>query len=61
MLRFVAMNLREMSRKELEREFEARKAALIEVRDEIDRRDRKPVASVDFCDYVGDGIENEKY
>ena len=53
--------MRKLSRKELEREFEARKAALIEVRDEIDRRDRLPVASVDFCDYVGDGIENEKY
>lgn len=54
-------DLRKLSRKELEREFEARKAALIEVRDEIDRRERKPVADVDFCDYVGDGIENEKY
>lgn len=61
MLKFVAMNLRKMSLKELEREFEARKAALIEVRDEIDRREGKPVASVDFCDYIGDGIENEKY
>lgn len=54
-------DLRKLSRKELEREFEARKAALIEVRDEIDRRDSKPAADVDFCDYVGDGIENEKY
>ena len=49
------MNLRELSRKELEREFEARKAALIEVRDELDRRDRwvvKPGANVDFTKYV---------
>lgn len=61
MLRFVAMNLREMSRKELDKLFDERRRALIEVRDEIDRRERKPVASVDFCDYVGDGIENEKY
>ena len=29
-----------MSREDLEREFETRKAALIEVRDEIDRRER---------------------
>lgn len=55
------MNLRELSRKELDRLFDERRRALIEVRDEIDRRERKPVASVDFCDYVGDGIENEKY
>lgn len=53
--------MRKLSRKELEREFQARKAALIAVRDEIDRRDSKPVADVDFCDYIGDGIENEKY
>lgn len=61
MLRFVAMNLREMSRKELDKLFDERRRALIEVRDEIDRRERKPVADVDFCDYIGDGIENEKY
>lgn len=49
------MNLRELSRKDLEREFEARKAALIEVRDEIDRRDSYVVrrgANVDFTKYV---------
>lgn len=55
MRRFVAMNLRELSREELESEFERRKAALIAVRDEIDRRDRwvvRPGASVDFTKYV---------
>ena len=49
------MNLRELSRKELEREFEERKKALIAVRDEIDRRDRwvvRPGANVDFTKYV---------
>lgn len=49
------MNLRELSRKELEREFEARKAALIEVRDEIDRRDSyvvRPGVNIDFTKYV---------
>ena len=56
--RFVAMNLRELSREELEKEFEARKRALIEVRDELDRRDRwvvKPGANVDFTKYVENG------
>ena len=55
MRRFVAMNLRELSREELESEFERRKAALIAVRDEIDRRDRwvvRPGVSVDFTKYV---------
>lgn len=44
--------LREMSRPELERLFEERKRALIEVRDEIDRRDRdvKRVVDVDFAE-----------
>lgn len=48
------MNLRKLSRKELEREFESRKAALIEVRDEIDRRDRDVMrgVNVDFTKYV---------
>lgn len=46
-----------MSRADLEREFEARKRALIEARDELDRRDRESPgggrgASVEFCDYV---------
>ena len=49
------MNLRDMSRAELESLFEERKRLLIEVRDEIDRRDaergRKGV-DVDFCKYV---------
>lgn len=52
------MNLRELSRKELEREFEARKAALIEVRDELDRRDAlgvRPGVDVDFTKYVENG------
>ena len=49
-----------MSRDDLERLFEERKRALIEVRDELDRRDRewgKPRVNVDFTKYVGDGIE----
>ena len=52
------MNLRELSREALEREFEVRKAALIEVRDELDRRDRwvvKPGVNVDFTKYVENG------
>lgn len=56
--RFVAMNLRKLSREELEKEFEARKRALIEVRDELDRRDCwvvKPGANVDFTRYVENG------
>jgi ribosomal protein L29 len=46
--------LRQMSRAELEKLFRERKAALIEVRDEIDRRDREnPKAiEVDFEQYV---------
>lgn len=57
------MNLRELSRPELEREFEARKAALIEVRDELDRRDRdmRRAPRVEWTDYVGDGIENSNF
>ena len=53
--------MRELSRKDLERDFEARKAALIEVRDEIDRRDRnvRSATRVEWTDYVGDGIENK--
>lgn len=48
-------NVREMSREELEKEFEERKKALIEVRDEIDRRDSwvvKEGVNVDFTRYV---------
>lgn len=54
------MDLRKLTRQELEKLFEERKNALVEVRDEIDRRDRekgKPVVNVDFTKYVGDGIE----
>ena len=51
------MDLREMSRADLEREFAERRRALLEVRDELDRRDRESPgggrsASVEFCDYV---------
>lgn len=47
-----------MSRNELDQEFERRKAALIEVRDEIDRRDAwvvRPGPNVDFTKYVENG------
>lgn len=49
--------LREMSRPELEREFAERRRALLEVRDELDRRDRESPGGgrgtpVEFCDYV---------
>lgn len=49
------MNLRELSRKELEMLFEERKKALIEVRDELDRRDAyvvRPGVNVDWTKYV---------
>lgn len=52
--------LRGMSREELERLFAERRMLLLEVRDEIDRRDRewgKPGVDVDFTKYVGDGID----
>lgn len=56
------MNLRSMDRASLEALFEERKRALIEVRDELDRRDRAErgggrAVNVDFTKYVGDGIE----
>lgn len=53
------MKIREMSDAELRSLFEERKRLLLEVRDEIDRRerDRKPVVEIDFTKYVGDGIE----
>lgn len=57
---FADMSLREMDRPELERLFRERREALLEVRDELDRRDRelgKPRVNVDFTKYVGDGIE----
>lgn len=47
--------LEDMSRAELEQLFEERKRMLIEVRDELDRRDRlsgKPGVDVDFTQYV---------
>ena len=49
-------HLRSLSRPELERLFEERKAALIEVRDEIDRRDRDINTGIDFdfTKYVSD-------
>lgn len=49
------MDLKSLKREDLEREFEVRKAALIEVRDELDRRDRmvgRPGVEVDYCKYV---------
>ena len=49
--------LREMSREELEKEFDERKKALIEVRDEIDRRDSwvvKEGVNVDFTAYINE-------
>lgn len=52
------MNLQELSREALELEFESRKKALIEVRDEIDRRDAlvvRPGVDVDFTKYVENG------
>lgn len=51
------MSLKSLTREELEKLFEERKKALIEVRDEIDRRDNdkgKPIANVDFTKYVED-------
>ena len=53
--------LRNMSREELERIFAERRMLLLEVRDELDRRDRaegRKGVDVDFTKYVGDGIEN---
>lgn len=52
--------LMRMSREELERLFAERRMLLLEVRDEIDRRDRidgRRGVDVDFTKYVGDGIE----
>ncbi len=47
-----------MDRRDLEALFEERKRALIEVRDELDRRDReerKRGVDVDFTQYIDDG------
>lgn len=52
--------LMRMSREELERLFAERRMLLLEVRDEIDRRDKiegRKGVDVDFTKYVGDGIE----
>ena len=52
------MDLQKLSREELEALFEERKRLLIEVRDEIDRRDAYVVrqgADVDFTMYVENG------
>lgn len=52
-----------MSREDLEREFEVRKRALLEVRDELDRRDRDLIdggrgVDIDFTKYVeGDDVD----
>lgn len=51
----IMIDLKSLTREDLEREFEVRKAALIEVRDELDRRDRmvgRPGVEVDYCKYV---------
>lgn len=56
------MTLSELSHKELILLFDDRKKALLEVRNEIDRRDRengKPSVNVDFTKYVGDGGEED--
>lgn len=50
------MNLKSMSREDLEALFRERREALLEVRDELDRRDRDAGHAVDFdfCQYVTD-------
>lgn len=56
------IGLKRMSRAELELLFEERKRLLIEVRDEIDRRDAergREGVDVDFCKYIGDGSESQ--
>ena len=53
--------LKDLSRRELEVLFEERKRALIEVRDEIDRRDRdsgRVGVDFDFTKYVSDKDED---
>lgn len=55
------MTLKEMSREQLNALFEERKKALIEVRDEIDRRDRdrgREGVDFDFTKYVNDRDED---
>lgn len=50
--------LRFLSQEELERLFEARKRALIAVRDELDRRAGDPEGvDFDFCQYVNERDE----
>lgn len=48
-------NLKTLSREQLEKLFEERKQLLLDVRDELDRRDNdkgKPIVDVDFTTYV---------
>ena len=52
------VELQRMSGAELRREFERRKAALLEVRNEIDRREKiegRKGVPVEFTDYVENG------
>ena len=51
------MNIRKLTNKELRELFEERKKALLEVRDEIDRRESKPSVEVDFTKYINNGVE----
>lgn len=56
------IGLKRMSMSELRSLFEERKRLLIEVRDEIDRRDAergREGVDVDFCKYIGDGSESQ--
>ena len=57
-----SISLKKMSTRELRSLFEERKRLLIEVRDEIDRRDAvhgREGVDVDFCKYIGDGSESQ--
>lgn len=56
------IGLKRMSMGELRSLFEERKRLLIEVRDEIDRREAasgREGVDVDFCKYIGDGSESQ--
>lgn len=52
-------SIRDLDDQSLRKLFEKRKRELLEVRNEIDRREKgtRPPVSVDFTKYVGDGIE----
>lgn len=57
-----SISLKDMSTGELRSLFEERKRLLIEVRDEIDRREAergREGVDVDFCKYIGDGSESQ--